>query len=170
VETAIDQATRQAGQPYKPVRTLGLAGEALIKRYEGFRPYPYLCPANVPTIGYGSTVYPNGRKVSLADPKITESIADQLFHAVMVVYCDRLNALIKKPISQNQFDAICSLAYNIGTGAFAKSAVLRMVNAGKMTEACNAFMSWTKGGGKVLPGLVARRNAEMLLFNTLDLK
>lgn len=143
------------------------AGLSVIKKWEGFRSKPYLCPAGVATIGYGSTVYPDGRAVSLRDPSITEAQAVEILAATLVKYEDavrRYTANAKKPISQNQFDALVSFAYNVGIGNLQKSSLLRLVNAGNFAGAGREFGKWVFAKGKKLQGLVDRRADESYLF------
>ena len=143
------------------------AGLSIIKKWEGFRSKPYLCPAGVATIGYGSTVYPDGRAVSLRDPSINEAQAVEILAATLVKYEDavrRYTANAKKPISQNQFDALVSFAYNVGIGNLQKSSLLRLVNAGNFAGAGREFGKWVFAKGKKLQGLVDRRADESYLF------
>lgn len=133
-------------------------GIALIKRFEGCRLEAYLCPANVWTIGYGHT----GADV-VKGLKITQETADILLRRDLF----KFEAAVERaagPAYQNQFDAMVSLCYNIGPTAFAKSSVARLHKNGQYASAAQAFLLWNKGGGKVLPGLVKRRNAERNLY------
>ena len=140
------------------------AGLNLIKQFESFRAAPYLCSAGVPTIGYGTTVYPNGIKVKLSDQKITQQLAESfLQHHVNAIEKDILS-LIKVPLKQNQFDALVSFSYNVGVGAFRDSTLLKLLNAGDIDGASKQFERWNKAGGKVSNGLTRRRNAEKVLF------
>lgn len=140
------------------------AGLDLIKQFESFRAAPYLCSAGVPTIGYGTTVYPNGIKVKLSDQKITQQLAETfLQHHVNATEKDVLS-LVKVPLTQNQFDALVSFAYNVGLGAFGDSTLLKLLNAGDIDGTSKQFERWNKTGGKVSNGLTRRRNAEKALF------
>lgn len=140
------------------------AGLNLIKQFESFRAAPYLCSAGVPTIGYGTTVYPNGIKVKLSDQKITQQLSETfLQHHVNAIEKDVLS-LVKVPLTQNQFDALVSFAYNVGLGAFQDSTLLKLLNAGDIDGASKQFERWNKAGGKVSNGLTRRRNAEKVLF------
>jgi lysozyme len=136
----------------------------LIKAEEGFRAKPYLCPAGVWTIGYGTTVYPDERKVSVRDPAITETEALAFLRLDAEARWTRIAPHLTRAPTDGQGAAMLSLAYNIGTSAFLKSTCLRKFNAGDITGAADEFLRWNKGGGKVLPGLVARRAAERALF------
>ena len=140
------------------------AGLDLIKQFESFRAAPYLCSAGVPTIGYGTTVYPNGIKVKLSDQKITQQLAETfLQHHVNVIEKD-VSKLVKVTLTQNQFDALVSFGYNGGIGAFGDSTLLKLLNAGDIDNASKQFERWNKAGGKVSNGLTRRRNAEKALF------
>lgn len=140
------------------------AAIALVKKWEGFRAAPYLCPAGVPTIGYGATFYLTGRKVTLQDPPITETEASVLLRKMLDVFAADVRVSVKVPLSANEFGALTSLAYNVGIGAFRNSTLLRKLNAGDKTGAAEQFGVWVKGGGKTLPGLVSRRADEVALF------
>lgn len=140
-------------------------GLSLIKAMEGFRRYPYRCPAGVPTIGYGSTRYANGLSVKLSDQPITEIEATALLAVTLKRYEEAVTNSVHRTIDQNEFDALVSLCYNIGPTAFAKSSLVRMLNDGaKTVDVADQFLRWTKANGKVLAGLVARREAERALF------
>lgn len=140
------------------------AGLDLIKRFESFRAAPYLCSAGVPTIGYGTTVYPNGIKVKLSDQKITQQLAETfLQHHVNAIEKD-VSRLVKVTLSQNQFDALMSFVYNVGLGAFRDSTLLKLLNAGDIDGASKQFERWNKAGGKIVDGLTNRREAEKALF------
>lgn len=144
------------------------AGIDLIKRWESFRAKPYLCPAAIPTIGYGTTVYPStGRKVLISDPPISEENATFMLMAYLDKYVHpELNRLIKVPLNENQYSALCSFVYNIGMTAFRMSTILRLINSKTATpEQIRAqFMRWNKAGGRVLPGLTNRRQSEADLY------
>ena len=141
-------------------------GLAIIKKFEGFRAKPYACPAGVATIGYGSTYYADGRPVKMTDAPITEAQAQELLQATLAKYEACVNGAVKMPINQNQFDAFVSFTYNVGCSAFRNSTMLRLFNQGYTHQAAEQFNRWTRGGGKVLPGLVARRAAERALFES----
>ena len=140
-------------------------GIDLIKKYEGFRSKPYRCSAGVPTIGYGATYYPNGQKVKLSDPAIDEKHASILLEAMLVPYEKAVDSFCRDDINQNQFDALVSFAYNVGISALKNSTLLKKVNINpKDKTISNEFAKWNKGGGKVLKGLVLRRNDEAKLY------
>lgn len=134
----------------------------LIKHYESFAPTAYLCPAGVPTIGYGHTA--GVMRADVGNRRITEAMGEQLLIDDLAIFCDAVESLVTRPLTDGQFGALVSLAFNIGTGAFKKSTLLRMLNAGDYAGAADQFARWNRGGGKVLPGLVARRQSEQELF------
>lgn len=134
--------------------------------FEGMYLKPYLCPAAVPTIGVGSTFYENGCRVSLKDPPITRERAMQLLE-------HELNHCLPKVIKlcpglpdwgDQAVGAILDFAFNCGTGALSGSTLRKRVNADDVDGARAELMKWTRGGGRVLPGLVKRRAAEAALL------
>ena len=137
-------------------------GLELIKAFEGFFAKPYRCPAGVLTQGYGHTAAAGPPALGGAWSKdyatrvLARTVADR--------YAAPVYALLNRKPTQAQFDAMVSLAYNIGVGAFSRSSVLRWFNLGHDKRAADAFGMWTKGGGKVLPGLVRRRASESLVY------
>lgn len=150
---------------------LDLASE-LCRRFEGFRAKPYLCPAGVPTIGYGSTYYPGGRKVTLADDPVTEEKARaMLMHELLETYapgvirqCPVLLVLSVQADDWRKLNAIVDFAYNLGVGRLQTSTLKRKINAQDWPGAREQLMLWVRGGGRVLPGLVTRRKAEAQLM------
>ena len=130
----------------------------IIKQFEGLRLEAYKCPADVWTIGYGHT-----NKVKSGDA-ITEGEADILL-ALDVQEAERaVSSYVDVDINQNQFDALVSFVYNLGAGNFKSSTLLKKLNQGDYLGAANEFHRWNKAGGKVLRGLVRRREAEANLF------
>ena len=143
----------------------GNAGIEMIKTFEGFRSAPYKCPAGIPTIGYGATFYPNGKKVTMADKAITEAEAVELLKHMLVSFEKYVDSYCRDDINQNQFDALVSFAYNLGPANLKSSTLLKKVNANPEDETITAeFMKWVKAGGKTLKGLVRRRAAESQLY------
>ena len=140
-------------------------GIALIKEFESFRATPYLCAAGVPTIGWGTTRYPDGKAVTLADKDITEAVADMYLHHDLTTFENAVNKALTIPIQQCQFDACISLCYNIGQGNFASSTLVKMLNAGTAPNLiAPQFLRWDKAKGKSLAGLTRRRKAEQKLY------
>lgn len=144
---------------------ISAAGLDLIKEFEGYhRALPdgrctaYRCPAGVWTIGWGCT---EGVKPGMI---WTREDAERALVRELARFERAVVALVTVPISQHQFDALVSFAYNCGSAALAKSTILRRLNEGDVAGAAAAFGMWTKGGGRVLPGLVRRRQREAELF------
>jgi lysozyme len=133
----------------------------LIRKYEGFSSKPYLCPAQVATIGYGTTRYPDGTKVSMADEPITEEQASAYLNSYIINTI--LPYLKDLDLTDNQRTALVSLIYNIGWGAFAKSKCYKAIKAKDWGTAYKEW-DWITGSGKVLNGLIKRREEERFLF------
>ena len=137
---------------------------ALIKRFEGFSATPYLCPAGVWTIGYGTTSI-HGKPVTENTPQIDSLVAEIYLRADIRRFADAVNMLVTVPITQSSFDALVSFAYNVGEIALASSTLLRKLNAGDYIGADKEFDRWVFAGGKRLKGLERRRDAEQALFD-----
>lgn len=147
------------------ITKISTKGLDIIKKYEGFSSKPYLCPAKVPTIGYGSTYYEDGSKVKLTDSPITQERATDLLEALLVSYERAVDSYCIDTINQSQFDALCSFAYNCGVGNLKSSTLLKKVNVNPDNPTIkDEFLKWTKGGGKTLPGLIRRRTEEAQLY------
>lgn len=136
----------------------------LIKKWEGFRANSYHDPVGVITIGYGTTVYPNGQKVKMGDflteAKATEYLRLHIEKDVLPAMAD----LIEVQLTENQFNALVSFVYNLGAGNLKRSTLLEKLNQGDFLGAADEFPKWVKAGGKVLQGLVNRRADERALF------
>lgn len=144
---------------------LNNVGYLLICKFEGLSLTPYLCPAKIPTIGYGNTYYPNGKRVTMLDRAITKQEAFDMFKIIADEFAIKLSKLITSKVNQNQFNALVSFAYNVGIYGFANSTLLKKVNNNPEDLTIkNEFLKWTKGGGKVLKGLVNRREIESQLY------
>ena len=154
---------------------LSKRGINLMKRYEGFRSAPYRDMVGVNTIGYGNTYYPDRRKVQLSDKHLTEPQAEQLaMDIINLDFAPAVNKIFKDEIAsgklnQNMFDALVSLAYNIGTSALANSnSVTGNIKKGNYKAAADGFLQWNKGrvNGKLqaINGLTRRRKEERELF------
>ncbi len=138
-------------------------GIELISSFEDTKLQAYDDGVGVWTIGIGTTIYPNGNKVKKGD-KCTLEQAKEYFAHDLKRFEASINNLVKVPLSQNQFDALVSLTYNIGQTAFGNSTLLKKLNAKDYQGAADQFLRWNKGGGKVMKGLVRRREAERALF------
>lgn len=142
-------------------------GIDFITKEEGVVLHPYLDQIGVPTIGIGSTMYEGGIKVTMRDKPITLARAQQLFSNILLKYENTVRSTIKKDITQNQFNALVSLCYNIGQGGFSSSTVAKKVNINPNDITIGeAFKLWNKAGGKVNPTLVGRRIREAQLYYT----
>jgi lysozyme len=139
------------------------AGRSAITRREGNKLVAYRDSVNVLTIGIGHTSAAGPPKVT-AGMKITAAESDEILSRDLAKFEAAVNKAVKIDLSQNEFDALVSLAFNIGGGAFAKSTLVRKLNAGDRAGAAAAFLSWNKAGGKTLPGLTTRRKAEWAQF------
>jgi lysozyme len=157
-------------------------------KYEGFRSRPYLCPAHIWTIGYGHVLYQEQIKLPVVRPpgKTTADIPmirremplkledfrvwtkteiDELFRADVGTFERGVLRLVPGVAGrQGSFDALVSISFNFGLGNLQRSTIRMRANRGDWEGAAEAFRVWTKGGGKVLPGLVKRREAEIALF------
>jgi lysozyme len=164
---------------------LSKAGEDLMHKYEGFRSRPYLCPAHIWTIGYGHVLYqeqirlPVVRVEGKETPMIrkefplkpednrvwTKTEIDELFRTDVGTFERGVLRLVPGVVGrQGSFDALVSISFNFGLGNLQRSTIRMRSNRGDWAGAAEAFRVWTKGGGKVLPGLVKRREAEIALF------
>lgn len=157
-------------------------GFDVIIHYESFFSKPYLCPADKATIGYGTTIYPNGKKVTLKDAPISEGKAiEYLCYDVSKFEAD-VNSLLKVPVTQGMFDALVCFAYNVGSDidsddiaeGLGDSTLLKLINQNIVATNENwkrpvtiEFLKWvwakSKGKRQKLPGLIARRTTESLL-------
>ena len=147
------------------ITKLSQKGVDLIKQFEGLSLVPYTCAGGINTIGFGSTYYPNGKKVTLKDSKITPQQAEELLKNTLSTYEKAVDSFCRDDISQPQFDALVSFAYNLGTGALQKSTLIKKVNANpKDVTIADEFLKWNKANGTVLKGLTKRRQAEANLY------
>ena len=138
----------------------------IIKEFEGYSAKPYLCPAGVPTIGYGSTVYPNGKRVSNSDPAITKEEATEMLIQTVKDIEIQLKNILAVQLNEHQFAALLSFTYNVGIGNLSKSTLLGLVNTdSKHPQIPIQFKRWNMAGGKVLRGLIRRRDSEVELYN-----
>ena len=136
-------------------------GIALIKHFEGCELKAYKCPAGVWTIGYGHT------KDVLENDEWSEAHANHMLEVELEEYENYVNTSVTAPLSQDQFDALVSWTYNLGGGNLKSSTMLKVLNAGNYDDVPAQIKRWNKAGGKVLDGLVRRREAEAKLFQGL---
>lgn len=141
---------------------LSAAGMKLLKQSEGFRNRVYLDVAGLPTIGYGHRLlhpesFPNG----IDEPQAAELLAADVRDAEQAI-----ERLVKVPLRQGQFDALVDFVFNLGAGRFATSTLLKCLNAGRTDEAVDELLRWDRAGGKEVPALKIRREAEARLWQT----
>ncbi|TSD67606.1 lysozyme [Inquilinus sp. KBS0705] len=145
-------------------------GIAVIKNFEGLRLNAYRDVAGIWTIGYGSTKYHDDKAIKPGDKLTGEEQADALFKNTLGKYVDAVNNGVKVPLNQNQFDALVSFTYNLGTGVMATSTLVKMLNKGDYTAAADQFLLWDKitdqqNGKKIIcKTLSKRREQERALF------
>lgn len=144
----------------------GEKGLELIKSFEGFYSKPYKDPIGIPTIGYGFTYYlPDRRKVTMQDRPLTEHQATCMLQEILKGYESDVLRLVKKPLTQNQFDALVSFTFNLGAANLGKSTLLKKINKNPNDPTIREeFAKWRLAGGKVFAGLVRRRKAEADLY------
>lgn len=139
----------------------------LIRRFEGLYLTPYLCPAGVATVGYGATFYEDGSRVQLIDLPITRDRAESLllWH-VKTVYMPAViqlcPAIVREP--PERAAALIDFTFNLGAGNLRTSTLRKLVNKGAWDKVPEELRKWVKGGGRVLKGLVIRREAEAALI------
>lgn len=136
----------------------------IIKKWESMRLNAYLDPIGIPTIGYGTIKYENGAKVKMGE-KVTQKRADELLDFEAGKKAREINKLLKKELNQNQYDAILSFSYNVGTGALGKSTLLKKINVSPCDPTIKGeFMKWIYAGGQKFSGLENRRKEEAALY------
>ena len=167
---------------------LSQVGADLMHRYEGFRNRPYLCPAHIWTIGYGHVLYQEQIRLPMVRPAgktkadipmirseyplkpednrvWTKEELNHLFAADVAAFERGVLRLVPGVVGrQGSFDALVSISFNFGLGNLQRSSIRMKANRGDWEGAADAFLMWTKGGGRVLPGLVRRRKDERALF------
>ena len=153
------------------MRRVNKAGLDLIKSFEGLFLKPYLDPIKIPTIGYGTIAYPNGKKVTMQDAPITEAQALEYLQFEVDEKAANVERMVKVPMNDNEFAALASFAYNVGWQGLEKSTLMKLLNAGSDRGAvADQFLRWDKAAGKTLPGLTRRRQAERSLFLQPDVQ
>ena len=139
-----------------------MEGLALIKKFEGCELKAYQCSAGVWTIGYGHT------KDVVEGMEITQEQAEQMLVDELHEYESYINKYVTVALSQNQFDALVSWVYNLGPANLKASTMLKVLNSGKYEDVPSQMKRWNKAGGKVLEGLIRRREAEACLFKGME--
>ena len=140
------------------------AGIEIIKHFEGYSSTVYADPIGIPTIGYGSIWDINGKRLTMDHPPISEEVGEQLLKRELEHVERAIRHLIRVPLTENQFSAISSLAYNIGTSRLSSSTLRAKINREDYQGAADEFPKWRRAGGVILKGLVRRRAAERELF------
>lgn len=138
-------------------------GVDLICEFEGKRLVAYDDGVGVWTIGFGTIKYPSGNRVKKGDTCTLEQAKEYMRHD-LIEFEHTVNSSVKVPLNQNQFDALVSLAYNIGSSAFKSSTLVKKLDSGDYQGAADQFNVWINAGGKRMQGLVNRRDKEKLLF------
>lgn len=138
-------------------------GIDMICEFEGKRLTSYDDGVGVWTIGFGTIKYPSGNRVKKGDTCTLEQAKEYMRHD-LIEFEHTVNSSVKVPLNQNQFDALVSLAYNIGSSAFKSSTLVKKLNLGDYQGAASQFDVWVNAGGKRMKGLVNRRDKEKLLF------
>lgn len=153
--------------------TISEKGLAVIEHYEGFRDKPYLDVAGVPTIGFGTTRYPDGRKVTMSDSPVTEAEARAyLRHHITTQVIPAVTDLVDtySYMSQDMLDAVLSWTYNLGSGNLRSSTLRKKLRARDWFGAADEFLKWIYAGGQIQNGLRSRRATERHLFLTGEVK
>lgn len=147
------------------MRKINTIGVELIKEFEGFKHKPYLCPANIPTIGYGATFYEDQSRVTLLDQPISEQRATVLLQNQLSQFEQQVEKIAKSPLNENEFSALVCFCFNVGPSQLEKSTLMKLLNSNAdHTAVADQFLRWNKAGGKELSGLTRRRQAERSLF------
>ena len=148
-------------------------GYAIIAKFEGLRLSPYLCSAGVPTIGYGSTFYPSGKKVTMRDKPITQAVALWMLKQTANMFAKDVDGLVTSNVNQNQFNALVSFAFNLGSDIDADeipeglgdSNLLKKVNKNPNDPViAKEFMKWINANGRPNNGLMKRRSEEVKIY------
>jgi len=149
-------------------------GINLIKKWEGFRKTAYKCPSNKNTIGYGHVILPNEKELFELKESITEEFAEELLYSDVKIAENAVNKYVSVPLTQGQFDALVSLVYNWGVSNFSLSNSLKTLNLKNYDEAAFGFFDKefgvVKSKGKILKGLVLRRQEELDLWKYQEQK
>lgn len=138
---------------------------ALCRKFEGLYLTPYLCPAGIPTIGFGATYYEDGTSVKLSDPAITKEYAESLLiYMVKTRYLPSVMQLCPNIDTAERAAAVIDFTYNLGAGKLKASTLRKRINEGNWDAVPTELRKWVIGGGKPLKGLIKRREAEISLL------
>lgn len=163
IGVAIDSDTNVIGFAQDQITHVSPQGVDLICGFEGLELKAYDDGVGVCTIGYGTTIYPHGKAVQYGDTCTIEQAKNYMQYDLRR-FEQAVTAAVNVPLNQNQFDALVSLSYNIGIGAFKNSTLLKLLNASDYHAASHQFDVWVKAGGKTVQGLVNRRAVEKTFF------
>lgn len=134
----------------------------LVKRWEGFRSRPYICPAGVPTIGYGFTAYLDGTRVKLTDPPMSREAAERLLYQLLMRdYMPAVLRLCPTVDTPERLGAITDFCFNLGESKLRSSTLRKRILAARWEDVPHELRKWVRGGGRVLKGLVLRREDEI---------
>ena len=146
------------------MRHINERGIQIVKSFEGISLKPYLCPANVWTVGYGATRSSTGGPIDLDMEPISEIEAEALLVRDLENSEGWISRLIKTALTENQYSALTSFTFNVGAGALQRSTLRMKLNWSEYQGAANEFPKWRIAGGRILAGLIRRRAAERSLF------
>lgn len=149
--------------PHVVVPDVPAAAVAMVKKWEGFRHQAYLCPADVWTVGFGTTRLPGGRPVKPGDT-MTQGEAEEALRHDLRAFAAAVDRLITLPLVDHERAALISFTYNVGQGALERSTLRKKLNAGDRAGAAAEFRRWNQASGRVLSGLIRRRADEEALF------
>ena len=145
---------------------INAGGLSIITASEGFVPTPYRCPGGHASIGYGSTRLLDGSRVTMDSKAVTKDEAKALLRRHLDHVESDILRLIRVPLNENEFSSLCSWTYNLGSGRLQSSTLRARLNRNNRLGAANEFSRWVRAGGRVLRGLVIRREVERQLFLT----
>jgi len=145
---------------------INAGGLSIILVAEGFVPTPYRCPAGIASIGYGSTILSDGSRVKMDSPPVTKDEAKALLRRHLDHVESDILRVVRVALNQNEFSALCSFVYNLGISRLISSTLKMRLNRNERLGAANEFPKWRWANGRILRGLVIRREAERQLFLT----
>jgi len=149
----------------KPRPNAAKIAAEVIKEFEGYSSEPYLCPSGIATIGYGNTRYLNGERVTMDDPEIDKKEAEKMLLETVKFVEKEVKNIVEHKLKSYQMAALISFTYNVGIGAFSNSTLLSWIDSNpNYNRIPEQFRRWNRGGGKVLKGLIRRREAEIELW------
>ena len=149
----------------KPRPSAAKIAAEVIKEFEGYSSEPYLCPSGIATIGYGNTMYANGERVTMDDKEIDKKEAEKMLLDTIKSVEKQVKNVVEVKLPAHKLAALISFTYNVGIGNFSKSTLLAWLNSNpNYSEIPSQFRRWNKGGGRVLKGLVRRRESEIEIW------